>query len=133
MKGEEKKMEFVEELIFNHQGLIPVIIQDIDTNEVLMMAWMNEEALKKTLETGKTHFWSRSRRRLWLKGETSGHHQLVREVYVDCDGDVLLIKVEQIKAACHTGYKSCFFRKVDKNGRLRTVGKKIFEPREVYK
>jgi len=126
-------MEFLKEIAFNSQGLIPAIIQDVNTNEVLMMGWMNEEALGKTLDTGKTHFWSRSRQKLWLKGETSGHHQLVRDIYVDCDGDVLLIKVEQIKAACHIGYRSCFFRKLNEEGKLEVVGKKIFEPKEVYK
>ncbi|RLE06712.1 phosphoribosyl-AMP cyclohydrolase [Candidatus Aerophobetes bacterium] len=126
-------MELLEEIVFNSQGLVPAIIQDVDTGEVLMMAWMNEEALRKTIDTGKTHFWSRSRQKLWLKGETSGHYQLVRGIYIDCDGDTLLIKVDQVKAACHTGYRSCFFRKVDEKGNLKIVGKKVFEPKEVYK
>ncbi len=126
-------MELLEEIVFNSQGLVPAIIQDVDTGEVLMMAWMNEEALRKTIDTGKTHFWSRSRQKLWLKGETSGHYQLVRGIYIDCDGDALLIKVDQVKAACHTGYRSCFFRKVDEKGNLKIVGKKVFEPKEVYK
>jgi len=129
----EGEMEFLKEIVFNSQGLVPVIIQDINTSEVLMMAWMNKEALRKTIDTGKTHFWSRSRHKLWLKGETSGHHQIVKEIYVDCDGDALLIKVEQIKAACHTGYKSCFFRKLNREGKPKIVGEKIFEPGEVYK
>jgi len=127
------EMELLEEIVFNSQGLVPAIIQDVDTGEVLMMAWMNEEALRKTIDTGKTHFWSRSRQKLWLKGETSGHYQLVRGIYIDCDGDTLLIKVDQVKAACHTGYRSCFFRKVDEKGNLKIVGKKVFEPKEVYK
>lgn len=126
-------MEFLKGIVFNSQGLVPAIIQDVDTGEVLMMAWMNEEALRKTIDTGKTHFWSRSRQKLWLKGETSGHYQLVRGIYIDCDGDTLLIKVDQVKAACHTGYRSCFFRKVDEKGNLKIVGKKVFEPKEVYK
>lgn len=126
-------MEFLEKVAFNPQGLVPVIIQDIKTDEVLMMAWMNKEALEKTVSTGKVHFWSRSRKKLWLKGETSGHYQLVREIRIDCDEDTLLIKVKQIKAACHKGYKSCFFRKINKKGKLELIGEKIFEPGKVYK
>lgn len=126
-------MEFLEKVAFNPQGLVPVIIQDIKTDEVLMMAWMDKEALEKTVSTGKVHFWSRSRKKLWLKGETSGHYQLVREIRIDCDEDTLLIKVKQIKAACHKGYKSCFFRKINKKGKLELIGEKIFEPGKVYK
>ncbi len=126
-------MNFLKEVAFDSRELVPVIIQDIKTNEILMMAWMNKEALKKTIDTGKTHFWSRSRQKLWLKGEISGHYQLVKEIYLDCDGDTLLIKVEQIKAACHLGYKSCFFRKLSKKGEWEIVKEKIFEPKEVYK
>ena len=126
-------MEFLEKVAFNPQGLVPVIIQDIKTDEVLMMAWMNKEALEKTVSTGKVHFWSRSRKKLWLKGETSGHYQLVREIRIDCDEDTLLIKVKQIKAACHKGYKSCFFRKINKKGKLELIGERIFEPGKVYK
>lgn len=94
------------------KGLIPAIVVDVDTNEVLMLAYMNEEAYKKTLETKKTWFYSRSRNRLWNKGETSGHFQDVKEIYIDCDEDTLLIKVKQHGVACHTGEKSCFFRKI---------------------
>lgn len=126
-------MEFLEKVAFNSEGLVPVIIQDIETDEVLMMAWMNKEALEKTISVGKVHFWSRSRKKLWLKGETSGHYQLVKEIRIDCDEDTLLIKVEQIKAACHKGYKSCFFRKINKKGRLELIGEKIFEPEKIYK
>ncbi|MFQ5835536.1 MAG: phosphoribosyl-AMP cyclohydrolase [bacterium] len=126
-------MRFVKKISFNMEGLIPAIIQDVETGEVLMMAWMNREALEKTLDTGKTHFWSRSRKRIWLKGEASGHHQLVKEIRVDCDEDALLIKVEQIKAACHTGYRSCFFRRVNERGELELVAKKVFEPKKIYK
>jgi len=132
MNYERMVMNFVKKLSFNREGLIPVIIQDFETGEVLMMAWMNREALEKTLETDKTHFWSRSRKRIWLKGEVSGHYQLVKEIRVDCDEDVLLIKVEQVKAACHTGYKSCFFRKVNEKGELELVAKKVFEPKKIY-
>ena len=126
-------MEFLEKVAFNSEGLVPVIIQNIETDEVLMMAWMNKEALEKTISVGKVHFWSRSRKKLWLKGETSGHYQLVKEIRIDCDEDTLLIKVEQIKAACHKGYKSCFFRKINKKGRLELIGEKIFEPEKIYK
>ena len=98
-------MRFIEELKFNAEGLIPAIIQEQRTGRVLMMAWMNRAALEKTLELGKTVFWSRSRQRLWLKGETSGHTQTVKEIALDCDGDTLLIQVEQVGAACHQGYK----------------------------
>jgi phosphoribosyl-AMP cyclohydrolase len=126
-------MDLLEKVSFNDEGLLPVIVQDINTGEVLMMAWMNREAVEKTLDTGKTHFWSRSRKRIWLKGEVSGHYQLVKEIRVDCDEDVLLIKVEQVKAACHTGYRSCFFRKVNEKGELELVAKKVFEPKKIYK
>jgi len=126
-------MNFLKEVVFDSRGLVPVIIQDIKTGEVLMLAWMNKEALKKTINTGKTHFWSRSRKKLWFKGEISGHYQLVKEIYLDCDGDTLLIKAKQIKAACHLGYKSCFFRKLSKKGQWEIVKEKIFEPKEAYK
>lgn len=103
------------ELKFDENGLIPAIIQDEITKDILMVAYMNKESLQKTLETGKTHFWSRSRQKLWLKGETSGHYQLVKEIWYDCDEDTLLIKVEQIDdVACHTGERSCFYRKIER-------------------
>lgn len=100
------------EIRFDDKGLVPVIIQDIKTGEVLMLAYMNEESLKKTLQEKKTCFWSRSRKKLWTKGESSGNFQYLKEIYYDCDRDALLIKVEQIGSACHTGNKSCFFTKV---------------------
>ncbi len=126
-------MKLLEELRFNPQGLLPVIIQDITTDEVLMMAWMNREAVEKTLCTGKTCFWSRSRKKSWIKGEESGHYQLVKEIRIDCDGDALLIKVNQIKAACHRGYRSCFFRKVTGKDDLKVVEEKIFNPEKIYR
>ena len=126
-------MDLLKKISFNDKGLLPVIVQDIDGGEVLMMAWMNREALKKTITSGKAYFWSRSRKKLWLKGESSGHYQLVREMWIDCDEDTLLIKVEQIKAACHKGYRSCFFRKINKEGKLELIGEKVFEPGKVYK
>ncbi len=109
-------MIFYEQLKFDAQGLIPAIIQEAKTGRVLMMAWMNRASLEKTVATGKTHFWSRSRQKFWMKGETSGHTQAVKEISFDCDGDTLLIQVEQIGAACHEGYKSCFYRAVDAGG-----------------
>ena len=126
-------MDLLERVSFNKEGLLPVIVQDINGGEVLMMAWMDKEALRKTIDSGKAYFWSRSRQKLWLKGESSGHYQLVREMWIDCDEDTLLIKVEQIKAACHKGYKSCFFRKINKEGKLELIGEKVFEPGKVYK
>jgi phosphoribosyl-AMP cyclohydrolase len=114
-------------------GLLPAIIQDNDTGEVLMLGFMNPEAWEMTLKTGKATFFSRTRNTLWIKGETSGHVQQVKEIRVDCDNDTVLLKVTQIGgAACHTGYKSCFFRKIN-NNELITIGEKIFDPEEVYK
>lgn len=119
------------EVQFDEKGLIPAIVQDASTGEVLMLAYMNEEALEKTLETQKTHFYSRSRKKLWLKGETSGHIQTVQSVSYDCDWDTLLVKVAQKGAACHEGYYSCFFRE-GKEGEIKIVGKKLFDPKKVY-
>jgi phosphoribosyl-AMP cyclohydrolase len=99
-------------LAFDARGLVPAVLQDAETGEILMMAWMNEEALRLTLETGEAHLWSRSRQTLWHKGATSGNIQKVREVWVDCDADVLLLKVEPAGPACHTGERSCFYRQL---------------------
>ena len=113
-------------------GLIPVIAQDFKTGRVLMLAYMNREAWLRTLETGKVHYWSRSRKKLWLKGETSGHVQLLKEAFVDCDLDTVLVKVEQKGgAACHTGHRSCFFHRVEE-GQLRPEGELVFDPEEIY-
>lgn len=120
------------EVKFDSQGLVPVIVQDVRNLEILMMAWMSKDALQKTLSTGKVHFWSRSRQKIWLKGEESGHYQWIREIWLDCDGDTLLLKVEQTQAACHLGYRSCFFRKMGKDRNLKILGKKVFEPAKVY-
>lgn len=98
---------------FNADGLIAAIVQDVATQEVLMMAWMNADALKATCSTGRATYWSRSRQELWVKGETSGHTQTVTEILIDCDQDAILLKVDQTGAACHTGRKSCFYRKID--------------------
>ncbi len=114
-------------------GLIPVIVQSFETGRVLMLAYMNEIAWEKTVETGKAHYWSRSRRKLWMKGEESGNVQLVREISIDCDEDTLLLKVDQVGgAACHTGFESCFYRFLSK-GQFEERGSRVFDPREVYK
>jgi len=114
-------------------GLVPAIAQDFATGTVLMLAWMNREAFEETLRTGRAVYFSRSRNRLWRKGEESGNVQEVREVYIDCDSDTILLKVNQIGgAACHEGYQSCFFRKVE-GDELRVVGERQFDPKEVYK
>ena len=108
-------MMIPENLKYDDKGLIPAIIQDWKTNEVLMMAYMNDASLKKTVESGLTWFWSRSRQKFWQKGETSGHVQRVKDILYDCDRDTLLIKVEQTGPACHTGERSCFFRSFAEN------------------
>jgi len=114
-------------------GLAPAIVQDYDSGEVLMLAFMNQAAWEHTLETGKATYYSRSRDKLWVKGESSGHVQVVREIRVDCDRDTVLVKVDQLGgAACHKGYKSCFFRKLD-DGVLKTTQNRVFDPDEVYK
>ncbi len=127
-------MKKAKELAFKRcGGLLPVIAQDASTGEVLMLAYMNQEAWEKTLETGKAHYWSRSRQKLWLKGETSGHVQVVKDAYLDCDLDTILLKVEQIGgAACHTGHRSCFFNKVEGDN-LKETGELVFDPKEVYR
>jgi phosphoribosyl-AMP cyclohydrolase len=123
---------FLSELKWSSEGLVPAIIQDADSREVLMMAWMDREAVRRTLATGQTHFFSRSRRRAWHKGETSGHVQHVVALWVDCDADVLLVEVRQVGGACHQGYRSCFFRRVDSQGRLQVVAEPVFEAAAVY-
>jgi phosphoribosyl-AMP cyclohydrolase len=115
-------------------GLLPAIVQEYDTGKVLMLAYVNRIAWEKTLETGEAHYWSRSRRELWHKGGTSGHVQKIIEVYADCDDDTVLFKVEQVGgAACHTGYDTCFHKKVDSSGEVSLMGKKVFDPDKVYK
>ena len=103
----------LQDLEFDDRGLIPAIVQDAENGDVLMMAWMSTESLERTIEEGRTVFWSRSRQELWRKGETSGHVQHVEEIRADCDGDVLLVRVHQLGAACHTGERSCFFRRLN--------------------
>ncbi|MDP8262096.1 MAG: phosphoribosyl-AMP cyclohydrolase [Candidatus Ancaeobacter aquaticus] len=125
-------MKITKKLKYDDKGLIPAIIQDYKTNEVLMVAYMNETSLEKTIETKKTHFWSRSRKKYWLKGESSGHTQSVKSIFFDCDNDTVLIKVKQIGGACHEGYRTCFFKKLNTKGEFKTVGKKVFDPKKVY-
>lgn len=125
-------LNFLGELKFGSDGLIPAIIQDVNSGQVLMMAYMNQEALKRTWETGETWFYSRSRQKLWHKGETSGHIQKVRGISFDCDQDTILIKVEQVGAACHEGYPSCFFRELNQDGKLCIKENRIFDPEKVY-
>ena len=121
--------EILQQLKFDDKGLLTAVAQDYQTNDVLMLAFMDREALQKTVETGKAHYFSRSRGKLWLKGETSGNVQIVHEMYLDCDADAVLLKIEQLGGgACHTGYRSCFYRSVD--GTI--VGEKVFNPEDVY-
>ena len=103
-------------LKYDANGLIPAVVQDVNNSEVLMVGYMNQEAVARTIQTGRVTFWSRSRQQYWVKGETSGNIQHVKELYVDCDQDCLLVKVEQVGAACHEGYRSCFFRRISADG-----------------
>ncbi|MDP6707778.1 MAG: phosphoribosyl-AMP cyclohydrolase [Alphaproteobacteria bacterium] len=119
------------ELRFDSDGLVPAIAQQHDTGEVLMVAWMNEAAIRETLGTGRVCYWSRSRGQLWRKGESSGQVQELREFLVDCDGDTLLLKVDQTGVACHTGRRSCFFRAV-RDGRLETIAEVVVDPDTLY-
>lgn len=115
-------------------GLIPAIAQDHETGDVLMLAYMNREAWQETLKSGMATYWSRSRKALWKKGETSGNLQEVREIRIDCDNDTVVLKVRQIGgAACHEGYKSCFYRRVDMSGNVEIVENRVFDPKNVYK
>ncbi|HMB06917.1 MAG TPA: phosphoribosyl-AMP cyclohydrolase [Isosphaeraceae bacterium] len=123
---------FLASLKWTSDGLMPAIVQDVETGEVLMMAWMDREAIVRTRATGQTHFYSRSRRSSWHKGGTSGHVQQVESILVDCDADVLLIRARQVGGACHEGYRSCFFRRVDAGGRLEIIAEPIFEAEQVY-
>jgi phosphoribosyl-AMP cyclohydrolase len=123
------------ELNFNKGGgLLPAIVQEHSSGKVLMLAYINQASWEKTLESGEAHYWSRSRGEIWHKGGTSGHVQKIREIYVDCDNDTVLLRVEQVGgAACHTGYESCFYRQISAEGRATTVGKKVFDPERVYR
>lgn len=133
MKTERMNVQ-LDSLKFDSNGLIPAIIQDHATGQVLMFAYMNRLSIEKTLETGFCHYWSRSRNKLWLKGESSGHTQKVKSVRTDCDQDVLLFTVEQKGAACHDGYESCFYREYSSDASdWKIVGKKVFDPESVYR
>src|SRR3954470_6332075 len=125
-------LPFLHSIRWTADGLVPAIVQDSESGEVLMMAWMDEPAIRQTLATGQTHFYSRSRKSSWHKGGTSGHVQQVESIHVDCDADVLLIRARQVGGACHEGYRSCFWRRVDAEGRLEVVGSPVFEPDRVY-
>ena len=115
-------------------GLLPTIVQDHASGRVLMLAYISTESWEETLKTGEAHYWSRSRQEIWHKGGTSGHIQKIKEIYVDCDNDTVLFRVEQVGgAACHTGFESCFHKKVDQHGEATIEGKKIFDPEKVYK
>jgi phosphoribosyl-AMP cyclohydrolase len=130
---EEDQLSFdVSSLKYDQAGLIPAIVQDAATGVVLMMAYMNSEAVAKTLATNETWFWSRSRQEFWHKGETSGNVQKVREILYDCDRDTLLVKVEQKGAACHEGYYTCFHYRMEQDGNVTVVGEKMFDPDQVY-
>ncbi len=122
----------IDSVKFDANGLVTAIAQDADNGQVLMLAYMNAESLRMTLETGIMTYWSRSRKKLWLKGESSGHTQKVVEARIDCDGDALLFRVRQEGGACHTGYRSCFYRKLD-GTELVEDGEKVFDPETVYK
>jgi phosphoribosyl-AMP cyclohydrolase len=113
-------------------GLIPAIAQDYMTGEVLMLAFMNQQAWEATLNTGKATYWSRTRQELWVKGQTSGHQQIVKEIRIDCDEDTVLLKIEQLGGAtCHTGHRSCFHKKIE-DGSVKIIGEPVFDPKEIY-
>ena len=123
----------LDKLKFDSAGLIPIIVQDVANGQVLMMAYMNREAFDETVRTRRAVYFSRSRNKLWRKGEESGNLQEVKEIFLDCDNDTILLKVHQIGgAACHEGYKSCFFRRLE-NNELQTIGERVFDPKQVYK
>ena len=126
-------MSWLDEITWDEKGLVPAIAQDAETGRVLMFAWMNREALQQTVDTNSAVYWSRSRNKIWPKGEESGHVQKIKEIRLDCDNDVLIIKIEQIGGiACHTGRESCFYKKYE-NGSWQTVDDVIKNPNEIYK
>ena len=129
----QKLEETVAGLKFDATGLIPAVVVDAESKAVVMVAYMNESSLLETVRTGKTHFWSRSRQKYWMKGESSGHTQDVKAIYVDCDKDTVVIEAAQHGAACHKGYFSCFYRRLAEDGGLEVVGEKVFDPDKVYK
>ena len=125
-------IKIIEQLKFNEQGLIPAIIQDYKTEKVLTLCYMTKEALQKTLEEGKVYVFRRSKGKLMIKGETSGHIQLVKEVFIDCEANSILLKVEQRVAACHAGYFTCYYRRLNKEGSFDISEEKVFDPEKVY-
>lgn len=129
--SEAQAAELIQTVKFDDQGLATAIVVDAESGAPLMCAFVNRESLGLTLRTGKMTYWSRSRQELWIKGQSSGHEQLVREVRIDCDGDALLFRVEQKGAACHTGHYSCFYRRLD-DGNWKAEGEKLFDPDQVY-
>lgn len=132
MNEDPQWQNWVDELVWDDNGLIPAIAQDVRSGDILMLAWMNREALVRTAASGEAVYWSRSRGRLWRKGESSGHVQRVTEIRADCDGDVVLLKVEQVGGiACHTGRHSCFFRRLE-GGVWRAVEPVVKDPRDIY-
>ncbi len=126
-------MSFLDSIKFDDKGLVPCIAQDADSGEVVMLAYMNRDALAATVEKGLGTYWSRSRQKFWVKGESSGHTQEIREVRFDCDRDCVLLRVKQNVAACHTGYFSCFSWRLGDDGRIVEEGEKVFDPDAVYK
>ncbi len=128
-------MKILDEVKFNSDGLVPAVAQDAATNEILMMAWMNKESLRATVETKRATYWSRSRKKFWVKGEESGNIQEVESIHIDCDADVVLLKVHQVGgAACHTGHRTCFYREViDGGNNFKESGDIFFDPKQVYK
>lgn len=125
--------EIIGKLKFDEKGLVTAVAQDHQTGEILMLAFMNEESFRRTVETGQAVYWSRSRKKLWHKGEESGNVQIVKETYIDCDADAIVLKIEQVGgAACHTGHRTCFYRRIENEG-LVEVGTPLFDPDKVYK
>ncbi len=133
MTNEPDRPAYLDKIRWTADGLVPAIVQDAQTNDVLMMAWMDRKAVLDTVATGQAHFYSRSRRSSWHKGGTSGHVQEVESIAIDCDGDVLLIRARQVGGACHEGYRSCFFRRLTPDGGLEVVGERVFDPGAVYR
>lgn len=125
--------KLLEKIKFDDKGLIPAIIQDEVSGEVLTLCYMNKDALRKTFDEGKIHVFRRSKGKLMLKGQTSGCIQNVRKINIDCEGNSLLFEVEQVKAGCHEGYFSCYFRQVDKDGNIKITAERIFDPKKVYR
>ena len=133
LPAQPSRQGLLDALKYDADGLVSVIVQDARTNAVLMLAFANRLAVEQTLESGLMHYYSRSRKKMWLKGEESGHTQKVVSLAVDCDGDAILAKVEQTGGACHMGFRSCFAFQIDAAGRMQVIGEKLFDPKTVYK